>query len=68
MLRSGISVIALACLLAAPGAAQDKGAPAAPPPAVKAPTAAEADAFVADAEKVLAAKSVDAQRIAWVNE
>ena len=35
--------------------------------AASSPTAAQADAFVAEAEKVFAAKSVDASRVAWVN-
>ncbi|WP_374293555.1 M2 family metallopeptidase [Sphingomonas sp.] len=61
MIRTAISTAALACALVSPALAQT-GAPA-PAPA----TPAAADAFVAEAEKTSAEKSVDAQRIAWVN-
>ena len=61
MIRSvSLSVLALSLFLASAATAQT--AQTAPPP-----TAAEADAFVAAAEKELDAKSVDAARIAWVN-
>jgi len=64
MLRSAVSGTVLAFVLA--GAAHAQTAPqpaAAQPPA----TVAGADAFVAEAEKTLADKSVGAQQIAWVN-
>ncbi len=59
MIRTGISTIALAVLLATPAVAQTK-APAA------APTAAEADAFVARATKEFEEFSVDDARIQWL--
>ncbi len=60
MIRTGISVLALAgALVAAPALAQQAE------PAV--PTAAVADAFIVDAEKQLADFSLDANRIQWVN-
>ena len=63
MVRFSVSMFALAgALCAAPSVA---GAQAAAAPS--SPTAAQADAFVAEAEKVFAAKSVDAARVAWVN-
>ncbi|MBB4153503.1 peptidyl-dipeptidase A [Sphingomonas jinjuensis] len=54
MYRSMISALAL--VAATPAVAQSAT-----------PTAAQADAFVAEAEKTLAAKGVDAARISWVN-
>lgn len=59
MIRTGISTIALAVLLATPAVAQTK-APA------TAPTAAEADAFVARATKEFEEFSVDDARIQWL--
>ena len=64
-MRSLISVVALATALATvPVAAQTK-------PVTKAtgakPTAAEADAFVAEAEKTAERVGIDAARVAWVN-
>lgn len=59
MIRTGISTIALAVLLATPAVAQTR-APAA------APTAAEADAFVARATKEFEEFSVDDARIQWL--
>lgn len=59
MIRTGISTIALAVLLAAPAVAQTK-AP------TTAPTAAEADAFVARATKEFEEFSVDDARIQWL--
>ncbi|MBX9796391.1 M2 family metallopeptidase [Sphingomonas sp.] len=60
MLRTAISLAALAAALAAtPALAQSKGEPA--------PNAATADAFIRDAEKQLADLSVDVARISWVN-
>ncbi|RZM01720.1 MAG: hypothetical protein EOP68_21780, partial [Sphingomonas sp.] len=57
MVRFTVSTIALACAMlgATAVSAQSK------------PTVAEADAYVAEAEKTLAADGVDAARIAWVN-
>ena len=61
MTRPGISIVALALALSAsPVVAQ-------PAATSTAPTAADADAFIASAEKQLADYSLDAQRIAWVN-
>ena len=61
MIRFSVSMFALAgALCAVPSVA---GAQAAANTA-KAPTVAEADAFVAEAERVFAAKSVDASRVA----
>lgn len=59
MIRTGISTIALAVLLATPAVAQTKA------PTI-APTAAEADAFVARATKEFEEFSVDDARIQWV--
>ncbi len=59
MIRTGISTIALAVLLANPAVAQTK-AP------TTAPTAAEADAFVARATKEFEEFSVDDARIQWL--
>ncbi len=53
-------LVGTALALAAPAAAQIRTAAAKP-------TAAEADAFVAEAEKTAAARSVDWARAAWVN-
>ncbi len=65
MIRSAVSGTVLAFVLA--GAAQAQtvapATPATQPPA----TVAGADAFVAEAEKTLAEKSVGAQQVAWVN-
>ena len=59
MIRTGISTIALAVLLATPAVAQTK-AP------TTAPTAAEADAFIARATKAFEEFSVDDARIQWI--
>ncbi|PAX09486.1 M2 family metallopeptidase [Sphingomonas lenta] len=61
------SLFALACAMAAPAYAD---APQAAPVATAAAagTPAAADAFVAQAEKALADASVDAGRVAWVNQ
>ncbi|WP_454279783.1 M2 family metallopeptidase [Sphingomonas sp. Marseille-Q8236] len=65
MIRSAVSGTVLAFLLAGTAQAQ---ATASTPPAAQAPaTVAGADAFVAEAEKTLAEKSLGAQQIAWVN-
>lgn len=62
MIRTGISTIALALLLAAPaGAHAQKAAPAA-----TAPTAADADAFIARATKEFNEFAIDDARIQWV--
>jgi len=70
MIRSAVSGTVLAFVLAGAAHAQT----ATPPitqstaPAKQVPaTVASADAFVAEAEKTLAEKSVPAQQIAWVN-
>ncbi|MES2021971.1 MAG: M2 family metallopeptidase [Pseudomonadota bacterium] len=65
MIRTGISSLALILsLAAAPAFASPAPAPAA---TTAAPTAAEADAFVARAEKELAEFSTPAQQAAWIN-
>ena len=65
MIRTGISSLALILSLAsAPAFASPAAAPAA---AAAAPTVAEADAFVARAEKELADFSTPAQQAAWIN-
>jgi peptidyl-dipeptidase A len=65
MIRTGISSLALILsLAAAPAFASPAAAPAA---AAAAPTVAEADAFVARAEKELADFSTPAQQAAWIN-
>ncbi|WP_414899491.1 M2 family metallopeptidase [Sphingomonas flavalba] len=56
-----ISTLALAAALALSGAAGSAQ------PAANRPTAAEADAFVVAAEKELADFSLDAGRVAWIN-
>jgi peptidyl-dipeptidase A len=78
-MKATVSALALATLLAAGGVAvaqsTNQGTPArqvttqAPPTATpgRTPTAAEADAFVARAEKELAEFSVIASRAQWVN-
>ncbi|MFZ5795215.1 MAG: M2 family metallopeptidase [Pseudomonadota bacterium] len=64
-MRTGISSLALILSLAsAPAFASPAAAPAA---AAAAPTVAEADAFVARAEKELADFSTPAQQAAWIN-
>jgi peptidyl-dipeptidase A len=61
MIRTGISMLALASLLAAaPLGARDRDGQ------TPAPTASEAKAFVADAEAKLAAQGVIAARAEWV--
>ncbi|MDG5487292.1 M2 family metallopeptidase [Sphingomonas sp. BGYR3] len=72
MIRTGVSALALACLLATPVLAQQKPAPAKPaaeakPAPEKALTPADADAFVAAAEKAAFDFSIEASRIQWVN-
>ena len=68
MLRTAASIAALSLALASPADAQRKAAPApATAEAGAKPDAAAADAFVADAEKTLATRSVDWNRTAWVN-
>ncbi len=58
MIRTGISTITLAVLLAAPAAAQSQKAAT--------PTAAEADAFVTRATKEFEEFSIDDARIQWL--
>ncbi|MCC2976191.1 M2 family metallopeptidase [Sphingomonas sp. PL-96] len=65
MFRTAASTLAVALSLAAAAPALAQTGPAAP--ATTAPTAADADALVARAEKEMADFSVDAARIAWVN-
>ncbi|ONF96309.1 M2 family metallopeptidase [Sphingomonas jeddahensis] len=59
MLRHVTSLAALAAALAAHPASAQQSAPA--------PTVAQADAFVAAAEKQLAEESIEGAQIAWVN-
>lgn len=63
MLRTGISGMALALMLAGPAMAQEKKAT---PAASAVPTAADADAFVKQATEEAAAFSVDDARIQWL--
>jgi len=65
MIRTGISLLALAAFLATPAAVAPVAAQTTP--ARAAPTAAEADAFVAKAEKELYAFNLEANRVAWIN-
>ena len=67
MFRHAISLVALAAGLGAFPASAQEAAPAAPASATGPVTAAQADAFVADAEKQFEAASVDLARISWVN-
>ncbi len=70
MIRSAVSGTVLAFVLAGAAHAQTATPPTTPStgPAKQVPaTVASADAFVAEAEKTLAEKSVPAQQIAWVN-
>lgn len=60
MIRTGISALALAAALVTVPAIAQQATPAVP-------TAAAADAFIADAEKQLADFSIDANRTQWVN-
>ena len=62
MLRSTVSGAALALMLAIPALAKDR-----PVTARGAPTAAQANAFVAEAERTAAAHAVDWNRAAWIN-
>ncbi|WP_322963511.1 M2 family metallopeptidase [Sphingomonas fuzhouensis] len=66
MIRSAVSGTVLAIALASGAQAQNATQTAAPS-TQPAATVAGADAFVAEAEKTLAEKSVPAQQIAWVN-
>jgi len=61
-MKTMISGLALASALTAAAAAG-----AAQPAATSRPTAAAADAFVAEAEKALYDYSIDASRVAWIN-
>ncbi len=60
MIRTGISALALAAALVTTPAIAQQAEPTVP-------TAAAADAFIADAEKQLAEFSLDANRTQWVN-
>jgi len=65
---ASLSVIALTiALIASPATAKDKKPAAEAATKTVALTAADADAFVAAAEKQLAEYSIDASRIQWVN-
>jgi peptidyl-dipeptidase A len=66
-LKPRFALSALAIVLAAPALAQTAPAPAPAPAPATPPTAAEADRFVADAERDMAADAVEVQRIQWVN-
>jgi peptidyl-dipeptidase A len=70
-MHSKVSLVALAAFLAAGAPAVAQKVPARPTPAAArattAPTAAEADAFIAAAEKELYDFSLFGQQIAWVN-
>lgn len=61
MIRTGLSLAALAAMLAAPAQSQTSTAPAA------APTASEAAAFLDRAQKEMAAFTLTSSRVAWVN-
>ncbi|MES2055914.1 MAG: M2 family metallopeptidase [Pseudomonadota bacterium] len=69
MIRTGISFVALACAIAAtPTLAKDKqDKPAATKASAATPTAADADAFVAVAEKKLFDFSIESSQVNWVN-
>ena len=68
MVRFSVSMFALAgALCAVPSVAGAQAAVAATPAPAGKPTVAQADAFVAEAERVMAAASIDASRVAWVN-
>jgi len=68
MIRTTVSIAAMATvLMSAPAAAQAGKTPAAATAPAAPPTAAAAAAFVAEAEQTWAKVSVDAARTAWVN-
>ncbi len=65
MIRTSISTAALVvALLATPAFAKEKAKPA---PAAKVLSAADADAFVAEAEKTLGEFSLTANKVGWIN-
>ena len=67
MIRNGISLLALAALLGAPAAVTPVAAQSKPKPVkAAAPTAAEADAFVARVEEETYKFNLLANRVAWV--
>lgn len=67
MIRNGISLLALAALLGAPAAVTPVSAQSRPKPVkAAAPTAAEADAFVARVEEETYKFNLLANRVAWV--
>lgn len=61
MIRTAVSTATLSLLLATPAFAQNRPAKAA------APTAAGAEAFLADAQKTMTEYLLDAQRVQWIN-
>ncbi|MGY4396030.1 peptidyl-dipeptidase A [Sphingomonas sp. UYAg733] len=68
MIRTGISIVALACAIAAtPTLAKDKKETPVAAQRPLTPTAAEADAFVAAAEKTLFDFSIESSQVNWVN-
>ena len=68
MIRTTVSIAAMATvLMSAPAAAQADKTPAAATAPAAPPTAGGAAAFVAEAEQTWAKVSVDAARTAWVN-
>ncbi|PXA96591.1 peptidyl-dipeptidase [Nostoc sp. 3335mG] len=71
MIRSGLSILALAATLIVPtqlsAQTSARAKPAAKPAATAVPTAAEADAFLARAQSEYAAFNLMASRVAWIN-
>ncbi|MGH6613303.1 M2 family metallopeptidase [Sphingomonas sp.] len=68
MIRTGLSIAALACALATtPTLAKEKQDKPVAAQGVAAPTAADADAFVAAAEKRLFDFSIESSQVNWVN-
>lgn len=65
MIRTGISMLALAAFLAAPAVSQTT--PPAAPAAQATPTAAEAQAFLDRAQKEVTEFNLISQRVQWVN-
>ncbi|MET3723311.1 M2 family metallopeptidase [Sphingomonas trueperi] len=61
MIRTGLSLAALAAMLAAPAQSQTSTTPAA------APTASDAAAFLTRAQQEMAAFTLTSSRVAWVN-
>lgn len=65
MIRTGLSLVALAAMLAAPAHSQQSSPAAAAPTA--APTAADAAAFLTRAQEEMAAFRLTSSRVAWIN-